>query len=78
MYYQAKEGMENGYVCMFTSKVRIVRQLLCVFTHQLCNPEESWTESHLYQTAAYRGWCFRLNRLGAMRVLPGTRHAYPW
>lgn len=41
MYYQAKEGMENCYVCMFTCKVRIVRQLLSVFTHQLCNSEES-------------------------------------
>lgn len=45
MYYQPKEGMENCYVCMFISKVRIVRQLLSVFTHQLCNPEESWTVS---------------------------------
>lgn len=41
MCCQAKEGMENCYVCMFTSKGRIVRQLLPVFTHQLPNSEES-------------------------------------
>lgn len=45
MYCEAKEGMENCYVCMFTSKGRIVRQLLSVFTHQLPNSMESSPES---------------------------------
>lgn len=47
MYCQAKEGLENSYVCMFTSKDRIVRQLLSVFTHQLLNSKESCPESRI-------------------------------
>lgn len=78
MYYQeSKEGMENGYVCMFTTKGRTVRQLLSVFTHQLCNSEEKLScESCRYQTAACGGWCFRLNWLMAMWVLPRKTHTH--
>lgn len=76
MHCQAKEGMENCYVCMFISKVR---QLLSVFTHQL--PPNSRgkqsCESSWNQTAAFWSRCFRLNRLGPMWVLPGThRHTF--
>ena len=68
MYCQAKEGMENGNVCVFTSKGSIGRQLLWVFTHQLPGGKLFG-----YQTAVCRSQCFRFSRLGPMWVLPWTR-----
>lgn len=69
MHCQAKEGMENGYVCVFTSKGRIGRQLLLsVYT------SAPWGKLFGYQTVVCRSQCFRFNRLRPMWVLPGTRH----
>lgn len=78
---RAKEGMENGYVFMFTSNSRIVRQLLSVFTHQFSNQGESLScESSWYRAASWWGgdWSYRLDRLRVMWVLPRMIHTSTW